>query len=115
MKKYAMILKKYVIDIVYAETIPNYPPDIDGNPVTAIECTESVTIGMIYNPETGEFTESPEVAPRIPTQSDRIEESQLVIMEAIADQYEQGLENRLNDMEVQATIFESILELGGGM
>ena len=48
-----------------------------------------------------------------PTQLDRIEEQQLILMEAQAEQYEQGLENRLNDMEVQATMYEAILALGG--
>lgn len=114
---YAMILLSRVIDIVTSDTIPSYPPDQHGNPVTAVQCDESVTVGMIYNAETGEFSEPPEPTPtpKVPTQADRIEESQLVIMEAIADQYEQGLANRLDDQEVQATIFETILELGGNV
>lgn len=48
-----------------------------------------------------------------PTQADRIEESQLVLMEAVASMYEESLENRLNDQEVQATIYETLLEMGG--
>ena len=48
-----------------------------------------------------------------PTQLDIIQEQQLIIMTAQADQYEQNLENHLNDMEVQATLYEAILELGG--
>ena len=114
---YAMVLLTRVIDIVVSDAIPSYPPDQHGNPVTAVQCDESVTVGMIYNAETGEFSEPPEPTPRpkTPTQTDRIEESQLVIMEAIADQYEQGLANRLDDQEVQATIFETILELGGNV
>lgn len=114
---YAMILLSRVIDIVISDAVPSYPPDQHGNPVTAVQCDESVTVGMIYNAETGEFTEPPEPTPipRVPTQLDRIEESQLVIMEAIADQYEQGLTNRLDDMEVQATIYEAILEMGGNV
>lgn len=111
---YAMILLTRVIDIVTSDTIPSYPPDQHGNPVTAVQCDESVTVGMIYNAETGEFSE-PTPRPKVPTQADRIEESQLVIMEAIADQYEQSLANRLDDQEVQATIFETILELGGNV
>ena len=114
---YAMILLKRVIDIVTSDTIPSYPPDQHGNPVTAVQCDESVTVGMIYNAETGEFTEPPKPTPKpkVPTQLDRIEESQLTIMEAMADQYEQSLANRLDDQEVQATIFETILELGGNV
>lgn len=114
---FAMVLKNKVINIVNSDTIPNYPPDQHGNTVTAVQCDESVTVGMIYNAETGEFTEPPEPTPipKTPTQLDRIEESQLTIMEAMADQYEQSLSNRLDDMEVQATIFETILELGGNV
>lgn len=41
------------------------------------------------------------------------ENSQLTIMEALAEQYEENLEKDLNNMEVQATIYETILELGG--
>lgn len=48
-----------------------------------------------------------------PTQLDNIEETQLVIMEALADQYEQKLEQDLVIMESQATIFEMLLEIGG--
>ena len=60
-----------------------------------------------------EDIEVPEPLPPQPTQLDRIEEQQLILMEAQAEQYEQGLENRLNDMEVQATMYEAILALGG--
>lgn len=117
MIRYAMVLLTRVIDIVTSDTIPSYPPDQHGNPVTAVQCDENITVGMIYNAETGEFTELPELEPipKEPTQADRIEESQLVIMEAIADQYEQSLANRLDDMEVQATIYETLLEMGGAM
>lgn len=116
---YAMINEYRVIDIVNAETAPSWPPNQIGNPVIAVECNESVEVGMIYNPTTKEFSEySPTY---IPTQADRIEEktknnenSLLTIMEAIADQYEQNLENRLNDQEVQATIYEAVLALSEG-
>ena len=57
--------------------------------------------------------EIPEPFEPQPTQLDRIEEQQLILMEAQAEQYEQNLENRLNDMEVQATMYEAILALGG--
>lgn len=69
---YAMILLDRVIDIVKSNNPPNYPPDAMGNPVTAIECDDSVILGMIYNEETGEFTEY--IPPMIaPSQLDRIE------------------------------------------
>ena len=65
----------------------------------------------------GEWVEyEPEPLPTpAPTQVDIIQEQQLIIMTAQADQYEQNLENRLNDMEVQATLYEAILELGGNI
>lgn len=59
--------------------------------------------------------EKPEIIESEPTQLDIIQEQQLIIMTAQADQYEQNLENRLNDMEVQATLYEAILELGGNI
>lgn len=59
--------------------------------------------------------ETPEIIEPEPTQLDIIQEQQLIIMTAQADQYEQNLENRLNDMEVQATLYEAILELGGNI
>ena len=48
-----------------------------------------------------------------PTQLDKLEENQLALMEAVADQYEEQIENRINDMEVQASIYEAVLALGG--
>lgn len=80
MKTYAMILQNRVIDVLKdRETEPYYPPDPSGNPVTAIPCDDTVTIGMIYDPETGTFSEytppEPEPMPEPePTQLDRIEE-----------------------------------------
>lgn len=78
MKNYAMILQNIVIDVLKdRETEPYYPPDPSGNPVTAIPCDDTVTLGMIYNSETGTFSEytppEPEPEPQ-PTQLDRIEE-----------------------------------------
>ena len=80
MKTYAMILQNRVIDVLKdQETEPYYPPDPSGNPVTAIPCDDTVTLGMIYNSETGTFSEytppepEPEPEPQ-PTQLDRIEE-----------------------------------------
>ena len=80
MKNYAMILQNRVIDVLKdQETEPYYPPDPSGNPVTAIPCDDTVTLGMIYDPETGTFSEytppEPEPIPEPePTQLDRIEE-----------------------------------------
>lgn len=80
MKTYAMILQNRVIDVLKdRETEPYYPPDPSGNPVTAIPCDDTVTLGMIYNSETGTFSEytppEPEPMPEPkPSQLDRIEE-----------------------------------------
>lgn len=110
--RYAMILKNRVIDILEnCESKPNWPPDREGNPVVAIECDETVARGFTYDPATGAIVD-PNAEPE-PTQLDSIEESQLVIMEAIAEQYELNEERRIDDLEVQAEIYEAILELGG--
>lgn len=45
MKKYAMILLNRVINIEKAEEAPQYPPDQEGNRVTAVECDDTVQIG----------------------------------------------------------------------
>lgn len=50
-----------------------------------------------------------------PTQLDNIEQTQLMIMEAMADQYEQRLETDLMMMDAQATTFEAVLALTEGM
>ena len=68
MKNYAMILQNRVIDVLKdRETEPYYPPDPSGNPVTAIPCDDTVTLGMIYDPETGAFSEytPPEPEPQL--------------------------------------------------
>lgn len=80
MKTYAMILQNRVIDVLKnQETEPHYPPEPSGNPVTAIPCDDTVTLGMIYDPETCTFSEytPPEPGPMPepkPSQLDRIEE-----------------------------------------
>ena len=80
MKNYAMISQNRVIDVLKdQETEPYYPPDPSGNPVTAIPCDDTVTLGMIYDSETGTFSEytppEPEPMPEPkPSQLDRIEE-----------------------------------------
>lgn len=45
MKRYAMIIKSTVIDIVEKDYPPVYPPDPDGNQVLAMECEENVQVG----------------------------------------------------------------------
>lgn len=80
MKNYAMILQNRVIDVLKNQEVePYYPPDPSGNPVTAIPCDDTVTLGMLYDSETGTFSEytppEPEPMPEPkPSQLDRIEE-----------------------------------------
>lgn len=71
--------------------------------------------GKIYDVKDGYF--EIEVIPKTPEISpfSVIEENQLALMEAVATQYEENLENRINDMEVQATIYETLLEIQGGL
>lgn len=118
MATYAMICDDRVIEVVYNQELPPiWPSDPMGNPVTAVECSDEATRNWAYNPETGEIykPEKSEYIEPEPTQLDTIEESQLTIMEALADQYELNEERRIDDLEVQAEIYESILALGGNV
>lgn len=70
---YAMILLNTVIGILESDTPPSWPPDPQGNPVTAVECGEDIELGMVYDPDTNSFSDY--IPPAyIPTQLDRIEE-----------------------------------------
>lgn len=114
MKRFAIILLNTVIDVIESDELPIYPPDPEGHEIIAIECPNDIQIDDEYRE--GKFILiGDRIVPPIPepTQFDRIEEQQLILMEAQAEQYEQNLENRLNDMEVQATLYEAILALGG--
>ena len=109
MKKYAMILNDRVIDIVLKDFPPVYPPTPEGNQITAMICDDTVMVGDIV--VDGEIIGT---APKPqPTQLDNIEEGQLIIMEAMADQYEQSVETELTNMEVMATIYEQLLAMEG--
>lgn len=113
---YAMVLQNRVIGVLEnQETEPSWPSDPSGIPVTAIPCDDTVTLGMIYDPETGTFSKYIPPEPELPepTQLDKIQTAQLTIMAAMADQYEESLEKDLRNMDIQATIYEAILELGG--
>lgn len=119
-KHYAMILLNKIIDVVDSDNEPVYPPDPWGNPVVAVECDPSITINDIFYPETGTF-EHIDIIVDTSTQLDKIEEqvysnneNNIILMEAMADQYEQTEQYRINDMEVQATIFETVLALSEG-
>lgn len=111
----AMICNRRVIDIIECDYIPTFGNTPNGCPVTAVSCDDTVSIGMTYDPETNTFAEyiPPETPTPEPTQLDKIQSAQLTIMAAMADQYEESLEKDLRNMDVQATIYEAILELGG--
>ena len=68
-----------------------------------------------YENESWESYTPPEPEPPQPTQLDNIETTQLLIMEAMADQYEQRLETDLMMMDAQATTFEAVLALTEGV
>ena len=83
-----------------------------------IDFFDTSVVGKKYN--NGVWEDVPQPEPE-PTQLDNIEkqvsvnnDNNLTIMEAMAEQYEQGLDNRINDMEVQATIYEAVLALNEG-
>lgn len=69
-------------------------------------------LGRKYN--NGVWEEVPQPEPKPEPTIDTLAENQITIMEAMAEQYEQSLDNRINDMEVQATIYETVLALGEG-
>jgi len=109
-KKYAMILKNTVIDIVESEIGPQYPPDVEGNEVSAIDITNYdgvVVLGMEYNPETKLFSE------RIYTKSlmSEITEQDLINADFLLNQAEQSA--KLN--EINETLAVLLINQSGGM
>ena len=87
MSIYAMVSNETVIDIILnVVEPPSWPIEASGYPVEAVECDNSVTIGMKYDRTTSAFFEAepektpPEPTPE-PTQLDRIE-STLAILTA---------------------------------
>lgn len=115
---YAMICNNRVIEVLTNQKVePQWPPDPEGNSVIAITCNDAVQKGMVYDPTTGVFSDYVEPEPIIPepTQLDTIEESQLIIMEALAEQYELNEERYIDDLEIKAEIYEAILEMGGNV
>ena len=81
MKNYAMILQNRVIDVLKNQEVESYyPPDPSGNPVTAIPCDETVTLGMIYDPETVTFSEYTPPEPE-PTPEPQLTETEQAILD----------------------------------
>lgn len=97
------LIKKYPKNFVCLDGRDNLPNDI--NCYYDSENDLFVPIEDVIFPE-------PEPQPITPL--DEISNTQLTIMEAMADQYEQNLQNQLTNMEVQATIYETLLEVQGG-
>lgn len=108
--KYAGIVNGTVIIIDEINEKPVYPPTNDGLKVITMECDDTVQVGdkVVDGKIIGTYNPKPE-----PSQLAKLEENQLALMEAVADQYEEHIENRINDMEVQASIYEAVLALGG--
>lgn len=94
--------------------VSNLTGQVNKPDMILIDSGFDITNKKYVNGEWIEYEPEPLPTPE-PTQLDIIQEQQLIIMTAQADQYEQNLENRLNDMEVQATLYEAILELGGNI
>lgn len=66
------------------------------------------------NGEWVEYIPEPEPEQEYQPTDAEIAQTQLTMMEAMADQYEQNLQSQLTNMEVQATIYESLLDIQGG-
>ena len=115
MKSYAQINEENIAIATAVVSDDTVVPD------SWIPIENSNVLGKKWTGDGWEDVPQPEPEPE-PTQLDKIEEqvysnndNSLIIMEAMADQYEQTEEYRLNDMEVQATIFESVLALSEGV
>lgn len=98
--------------------VSNLSGEVIADNLIQLETYDISILGKRYN--NGEWEEVPRPEPE-PTQLDKIEEqvysnneNNIILMEAMADQYEQTEQYRINDMEVQATIFETVLALGEG-
>ena len=103
--------------------VSNLSGEVSADNLIPLEVFDASILGKKWTGDGWEDVPQPEPEPEPePTQLDKIEEqvysnndNSLIIMEAMADQYEQTEEYRLNDMEVQATIFESVLALSEGV
>lgn len=111
MKNYAMVLLGRVIGVLQSQEEPYWPPDPDGNPVTTIECDETVELGMYYRD--GVFTN--EEPPEPPAPVEMPTEFELMLMANMAEIYEELQENRLSQMKANADIYEAILLNGGNV
>lgn len=92
---------------------PNYFVCLDGrdNLPDEINCYYDSETDLFVPIEDVIFPE-PELEPLTPLEE--ISNTQLTMMEAMADQYEQNLKSQITSMEVQATIYETLLDIQGG-
>ena len=81
MKNYAMITENRVIGVLLnQETEPEWGATPDGSPVLAIPCDDTVTLGMIYDPETEAFSEYIPPEPE-PTPEPQLTETEQAILD----------------------------------
>ena len=81
MKTYAMLSKNRVIGVLLnQETEPEWGATPDGSPVLAIPCDDTVTLGMIYDPETEAFSEYIPPEPE-PTPEPQLTETEQAILD----------------------------------
>nr|DAW02921.1 MAG TPA: hypothetical protein [Caudoviricetes sp.] len=81
MKNYAMIAENRVIGVLLnQETEPEWGATPDGSPVLAIPCDDTVTLGMIYDPETEAFSEYIPPEPE-PTPEPQLTETEQAILD----------------------------------
>lgn len=106
-----MVLLGRVIGVLESQEEPYWPPDPDGNPVTAIERDETVELGMYYRDGGFTFEEPPE--PPAPVEMPT--EIEIALMKTQAAIYEELQENILSQMKANADIYEAILSNGGNV
>ena len=75
-----------------------------------IDVTDNPLVMGMYYRDGAWVAEQPEPES---TQLDNIEQVQLTMMEAMADQYEESQERELTNMDVLATMYEEILSIKG--
>jgi hypothetical protein len=81
MKNYAMVTQNRVIGVLLnQETEPEWGPIPSGSPVLAIPCDDTVTLGMIYDPETVTFSEYTPPEPE-PTPEPQLTETEQAILD----------------------------------
>lgn len=107
MRKWAMILKNIVIDIAESEIEPNYPPDIEGNPVSAMDITnrkDVIILGKTYDSETDSFVETPPSEPIPQPEPELVLSSEELQAEILLNQ-----QNIITRQETQELVLSQLL------